>query len=300
MKKITITGGSITGNRGAEAMLLTAIGRIRDEYPDALFNVFSIYPKIDKNLITDQQIKIFSSTPFHLVFILFPLSILLSMFLFLKLNSIKRFFPESIRVISDCNLMIDLSGVSFIDSRLKFIAYNILLILPGLLLGVPVIKGSQAMGPFNKKLNRISATLMLNRCTKIFARGKYTLNHFKTINVDPGKILMASDIAFLYKKSDSLAEENKNYLQNILKQINYLKDIQNSKIIGICPSSVVYSYSQKVHWNYIEFLNNITNALIAKGYKVLLFPNATRENNMKQFSNNDLPVIRKIVEKNTR
>jgi colanic acid/amylovoran biosynthesis protein len=43
--------------------------------------------------------------------------------------------------------LIDLAGVSFIDGREKFLPFNILTILPAMLLGVPVVKFAQAMGP---------------------------------------------------------------------------------------------------------------------------------------------------------
>jgi len=297
MKKICITGVSIVGNRGAEAMLTATIGRIRDKYPDAFFTVLSIYPGIDKKLVHDEKIKIINSTPFFLAFVIFPLSTLLSFFFLLRICSAKHLFPETIKNIANSDILIDLSGVSFIDTRLKFLPYNILLILPAILLGVPVVKGAQAMGPFSKRLNRMAANIFLSRCRMLFARGRYTVQHLDQIGFSRNKIAIASDIAFLYKDGDALSQENVEYLRNILSRAKEIKKAGNI-LIGICPSAVLYSYSEKSDWDYISFLNRIIRTLVAEGHKVLLFPNATRQDRMDKFKNNDLPIIRKIVEAN--
>ena len=48
MKEVAITGATFTGNRGAEAMLTTVIGRVHDKDPDVICNVFSYYPEDDR------------------------------------------------------------------------------------------------------------------------------------------------------------------------------------------------------------------------------------------------------------
>ena len=47
---ISIIGGTIWGNRGAESMLVTVIGQLRASFPNARFNVFSYYPAKDREL----------------------------------------------------------------------------------------------------------------------------------------------------------------------------------------------------------------------------------------------------------
>ena len=44
--------------------------------------------------------------------------------------------------------------------------------LPAHILKVPVIKFSQALGPFENKFNKIIAKIFLPLCKIIFARGK--------------------------------------------------------------------------------------------------------------------------------
>lgn len=40
-KTIGISGATVWGNRGAEAMLVTTVGQVRERYPDARFYLFS-------------------------------------------------------------------------------------------------------------------------------------------------------------------------------------------------------------------------------------------------------------------
>jgi polysaccharide pyruvyl transferase WcaK-like protein len=64
---ISIIGGTVWGNRGAESMLTTTIGMIRKDFPDAKFYVYSYLPKKDRELITDKNIIILSGKPSSLV-----------------------------------------------------------------------------------------------------------------------------------------------------------------------------------------------------------------------------------------
>ena len=72
MKKISIIGATIIGNRGAEAMLSATIGRIKDRYPNAHFYVYSYYPADDFEVIEQSNVSIHSATPIYLVTVLFP------------------------------------------------------------------------------------------------------------------------------------------------------------------------------------------------------------------------------------
>ena len=47
MKKIVITAGTLSGNRGAEAMVTTCIQQIRNYFPNAIICIATYYPKED-------------------------------------------------------------------------------------------------------------------------------------------------------------------------------------------------------------------------------------------------------------
>ncbi len=282
MKKVSIIGATFIGNRGAEAMLTTVIGRVRDFNSKIEFCVFSYYPKDDRKLIKDKQIKVYSATPVYLVLVLFPFSLALGILKFLRLGFLERFFPAAIRDLNASTVLIDLAGVSFIDGRDKFLPFNVLTIWPAQLLKVPVVKVAQALGPFNNVINKFCASVFLARCKKIFARGTKTLEHLKTLALGVEKVDPAADVAFLHKLGDSLTKEG-----------DFIMGDKNKPVIGICPSSVVHKMSAK----YLDFVVDLINKLNSKGFHVLLFPNATQANKMSKFRNNDLKVIALLKEK---
>ena len=297
MKYISIIGATLYGNQGAEAMLSATIQRIKEKYPDIFFFIFSYYPINDKKIIKESNVKIFSSTPLYLLLILYPLSLLYCIIGFLKLSFLKNIFPDSIKSLANSNLLIDLAGVSFIDSRKKYLPFNILTIWPAILLKVPVIKFSQAMGPFKTKINYWCAKYFLAKCDKIFARGKATFQNLIDLDMEASKIELGSDIAFLYKANDSLNNEiDTEYLSEILEEIKIIKN-SNKKVIGICPSSLLAQISKKQNYDYVHYLLDVIKKLIELKYFIVFFPNATREQHINKLRNNDLPVIKAIINK---
>ncbi|MCU7873285.1 MAG: polysaccharide pyruvyl transferase family protein [Candidatus Thiodiazotropha sp. (ex Lucinoma borealis)] len=293
MKTISIIAATISGNRGAEAMLTTTIGRIRDHYPDARFNVFSYYPDRDRKLVSDPLINIYSATPLYLVSVLFPFSILLSLIKWTSLKLFWNWFPESILSINDSDVLIDLAGVSFIDGREKFLPYNILTLAPAFILNTPVIKFSQALGPFESPLNRFFAKHTLARCLQVFARGASTYEHLKSLSLKTLYPEPVADVAFQHRPGDKLTMENPGKLSKLEERLKQ----EDRELIGICPSSVLAVKLQRPGKDYVEDVTTLCRRLLTQGYAVLLYPNATREDRMAQFRNNDLPVIGDIVKR---
>lgn len=293
MKRISIIGATISGNRGAESMLSTVIGRIRENEPDTAFNVFSYYPDDDKKLCNKQNISIYSATPAYLVFVLFPFSCLLGLFKMIRLAFFKPIFPKGVRALDDSDVLIDISGVSFMDGRVKFIPFNVLTIFPAMAVRTPVVKFSQAIGPFKNPLVYISAKIFLARCAMIFARGESTKQNLQALMLRDNILASAADLAFLHKKGYSLSDENQENLESMVSKLKELKE-RGKTIIGLCPSSVVASKARKEKWNYVKLLYDVVRLLSEKGFAVLLFPNATREKSRK-LRNNDLPVIEKTA-----
>ncbi|MES9992482.1 MAG: polysaccharide pyruvyl transferase family protein [Candidatus Thiodiazotropha sp.] len=293
MKTISIIAATVSGNRGAEAMLTTTIGRVRERHPQAHFNIYSYYPKRDRELVDDPRIKVFSATPLYLVSILLPCSLLLMIFKGLHLNSLGKLLPESVHAIGDSDLFIDLAGVSFIDGREKFLPYNVLTLVPALLLDTPVVKLSQASGPFNNPLNRFLARHTLSRINKIFARGNTTYQHLQSLSLDTCFEQPVADVAFLHQPQDMISREGSQQLAELRNRLNS----ENRDLIGICPSSVLAAISDRQGSNYYEQIATLCHQLLAQGYAVLLYPNATREEAMAKLRNNDLPVIRDIAKR---
>jgi polysaccharide pyruvyl transferase WcaK-like protein len=290
MKTVSIIAATISGNRGAEAMLSTTIGEIRKRYPDCCFNAYTYYPQQDRALIKDSQVRIFSATPLCVLMVLFPFSILLALLKLLRLKPLYNILPKSIRAIDQSDVLIDLAGVSFIDGREKFLPYNILTLIPAFLLKTPVVKFSQALGPFEHPLNRFLAQQTLKHCSQIFARGESTYQYLQTLdllNIYPTPV---SDVAFLHQPEYALSEENPEKLRQLTDR---LKD-ETRPLIGICPSSVLAAKEQKIEIGYTQSLTALCQNLANQGFALLLFPNATRASEAHRLRNNDLPVIKQI------
>ena len=295
MKRFALIAGTVAGNRGAEAMLETSVGRLRDREPDAEFVVYSYLPESDRALITDPAIVVHSCTPAQLVLVLFPLSLVLAALSAIGLRRAGAgIMPASVRDLAACDALIDLAGVSFIDGREKFLPFNLLTLWPAMLLGVPVFKLSQAMGPFSHALTRM-ASRTLWHCRMVVPRGAGTLEHLRAASFPLELTYPAPDIAFGFEVRDALSLEGTDEAAAIIERAEAARR-GGATIVGLCPSSVIAGKAAKEGWDYIGFLAEVTSGLLTDGASVVLFPNATRASSAK-LRNNDLPVIAQVIER---
>lgn len=286
MKKynITIVGPTFSGNKGSATMLVSGIENLQKILTVNKFHVFSYYPKKDRDINPYKKVEIYSISPLNLVIKLFPLALIYRIFTILNLpgKNLERF--KEIRAIKNSDIVIDMAGVSFIDERKKFLPFNILTIWIALLLDKPVVKYSQALGPFNHPLNKMAATFFLPKMKLIFARGKITENYLKSLRLN--NVMLAADGGFCLKSSG----KDKQFAEKIkLKN----KVFFGKKIVGISPSSVISQKCQKVGLNYEEILAQFCKYLIKSGINILLIPYSIRQNSSSNF-NNDLPTCLQI------
>jgi colanic acid/amylovoran biosynthesis protein len=286
MKTISIIGATFTGNHGSEAMLMTTIMRIKEAVGDVEFNVFSYYPRDDRKAVQAKWIRIFSSTPVNLVGVIFPSSLLFFFLRKLFPSFIKHILPQPVVALAGSDICIDLAGVSFIDGRTKFLPFNVFTILPMLLLDIPLVKFSQAMGPFDNVINRKCANIFLNRCRKVFARGEITYQNIVVLSSNI-PVSLAADITFLHKSGDSLIQTEVDSLNRVLKEAESFR-ASSKKVIGICPSSLI---AETVGNDYAHTLSFVAKKLIGNGFGVIVFPGSSRMNAKGKNRNNDLPVV---------
>ena len=141
-------------------------------------------------------------------------------------------------------MLLDIGGITFSDGREKYLPFNILSIWPAMLLGVPVVKLAQAVGPFNDPLNRFLAKIFLFRCAHIFARGEKTAEFLRQFNYPSEKFDTVADIAFLYEPEFSLSTENEDRVSSLIQRMEAAKK-QGKKIVVFSPSILVESESRK-------------------------------------------------------
>jgi colanic acid/amylovoran biosynthesis protein len=284
-----IIGGTICGNRGAESMVVTTIGMLRKKFPKSKFLVFSYHPEKDRKLVDDENISIIDATPVSLVLKFFPQSMLIHV-----LRSLHFQIPFSsyeVKQLIQCNVLLDVSGISFADGREVFLPYNILTILPAMNLNIPVIKMAQALGPFTNPINRLAAKVILPKCNRIFSRGDITSNNLQSINQN--NFQRTADIAFLYQSQFSISHENEDKVNRLAGELERIIE-QKKKIIVISPSSVVYQKSSKKKIDYLGCLLQLIRALDDENTCFLFLPNSTRQSSSKP-RNNDIYVLNLLM-----
>ena len=112
--KFALMGGSVWGNRGAEAMLMTVIAEIRKVDPEAVFNVYTIYPQKDRSLVQDPKIRFLSGEPLSVALVHFPFALLAALFRFLKIDLP---LPKAVRLLRESDFLLDIGGITFSDGR---------------------------------------------------------------------------------------------------------------------------------------------------------------------------------------
>ena len=288
---ISIIGGSIWGNRGAESMLVTTIGKLREIVPGARFNAFSYYPAKDRELVDDDLITILSCKPLSLATRHFLGALIVALFKRFGAGLPKGDFFKIARALSASDLLLDIGGITFSDGREKFLPFNILTIWPAMILRVPVIKLAQAVGPFRSPVNRFFAKLFIFRCGYIFARGEKTAEFLKDLGYPPDQFDTVADIAFLYKPEYSISDENSDKVSELIKRIRKEKKT-GKKIIVFSPSVLVEGESRKKGLDYSTRLLESMKKMGAKSYFYVFIPNATRESSEKTHNNDILTINR--------
>ncbi len=291
-KQYAIMGGSVWGNRGAEAMLMTVIAEIRKFDPEAIFNVYSIYPEKDRVLVQDENIRFLSGKALTVAITHFLWALLAALF---RLLRIKIPLPKSVATLRESDYLLDIGGITFSDERALQLLYNVFTIWPAMLLGVPVIKLSQAMGPFKTNLNRRLAEHFLPKCKRIFTRGIMTHEYVQALPRLDGKIEQAADIAFLFELDYSLSQENEEKAANLRSKILEWKNA-GEKVISIVPSSLVLKRSLKQGTDYPGKLLNLYLNTQGKHFRYVFLPNGTREGS-EETMNNDIIAIDAVREK---
>jgi len=291
MNLYAVIGGSIWGNRGAEAMVTTTIGRVRELDVQASFVIMTYFPTRDRALVEDPTIEIVSATPAYTI-LQFFFALLCRMASLVGFRVPSKALPNSVRLLRECRAIFDVSGVSFHDGRLAVVAYNLFCLWPAMLLRVPVIRLSQAMGPFENLLNRIPARWVFKRSLHSFARGRHTAGFIEALGVPHDSWSVAPDVAFSFKPDDSLTDENEARVSAVSGLLESVR-ATGTRVVALLPSSLVDLKVGDGGGDYVGLLASLIRELHEHGCHVVVLPNATREGEVAA-RNNDLVVISEL------
>lgn len=245
-------------------MIEALVRHMQDEQGSV--GVLTTYPDEDRQL-ADPATEVVSLTPRRLVFVDLPLAIVARAFPRRLRRRVLKFSP-AMRAISSADVVADISGVSFADERgPKFNVYNAMLTLLPLLAGTPIVKCSQAVGPFGQRSNRWLARALLPRVERILARGAYTYDNVLALGVDPDKVRLVSDLAFTLDEEAPVSDD--------VEQL--LAGLGNKELMVIMPSAVVEGWCDRHGVDHAgAFAEVIESACDELGVGVALVPHAYR------------------------
>lgn len=281
--KIAIIGSALSGNKGAAAMLESAVQQIGQRDPQARFVLLSMYPRSDAAQNTYPAMTVLDASPLRLGLVLNPAALLHRLAPPLR-GAIERRLPE-LRAIATADVLLDQGGITFVDGRGKFLIYNVASILPALFLRTPVVKCAQAMGPFRSPANRLAARLLLPRMAAIVSRGAVTHGYLESLGL--ANVHAGADLAFTLEVT---SEE-----VNAAEQAVDMTFFDGSDVVvGVSPSAVLRSSAEASGKDYVgevcRMVDHLTESL---GHRVLLVAHSARSHTDKAH-NNDLPLCRAV------
>lgn len=287
---IAITAASYSGNKGAAAMLQSSIKQLHEHYgPGLTIKLMSVYPREDRVQKPFDFIEIVPAPPEKLLFIAFPLAVLYFLLGWIPPIGMLLRKNKIIGAYALTDAVIDEAGISFVDSRgVVMNTYAFVSILVPMLCGVPVVKYSQAMGPFHNFWNRIYAKLILPKVKLICARGEITLDNLKSIGLQ-NNVKLAADGAF------SMPDDPAVY-QQVQELTQADGAFYNGNVIALSISSVVDGKCRKKGIDYQGIMVQFIDYLTRSGYHVLLIANAARMGKEKP-RNNDLIVCQAVYDR---
>lgn len=291
---IAITAASFCGNKGAAAMLQSGIKQLRERYGERLrITLMSTYPKRDREIIEAMPerydfISVVNAKPEKLLFLAFPLAAMYGLFKHIAILRKPFLHNKIIRAYSECDMVVDMAGVSFVDSR-GFVmnTYSFVCAAVPMLCGAPVCKYSQALGSFKNPYNRFLAKRILPKMRLICARGGITKNNLSEIGITEN-VRLCADGAF------SMPEDER-YAENV-NRLSGNDSFYNGYVVGVSISSVVEKRCRKLGIDYKNIMTEFIDALTSEGCSVLIIANAARDDSAKP-RNNDLPICGEVYAK---
>jgi coenzyme F420-reducing hydrogenase beta subunit/polysaccharide pyruvyl transferase WcaK-like protein len=249
-KRAAVIGGTFSGNKGAAGMLESVIVNLGHRLPGRVrFDVLSVYPKRDRARPLPDNVRVVPAPPLMLIGVLPPVALLYAALGALRLP--RRFLLafRPLRAIVEADVLLDVSGISYVDGRTAALLYNVACNLPAILVGTPLVKLSQALGPFRTPVNRAAARLVLPRARRIYARGKETEGHLASLGLS--NTAPAADLAFALNEHEPIPP---------LPERLAAEFEPGEPVVGVCPSEVL---DRSCARRGIDFTGELARALDA-------------------------------------
>jgi polysaccharide pyruvyl transferase WcaK-like protein len=278
---IVTLGAAFSANKGAASMLQALLDNLPGIIGECRFEVLTTYPNEDL-VEAPRGVEVVSCTPLGLALLHFPLALAAAMGA--RLGLPREWFcrTAALEAIRGADVVLDVAGISFVDGRgIATLGYNVLMTSTPILLGKPVVKMAQALGPFESPLNRFCASTILPRLEAICARGRSTETHLRMLDLD--NVHSTADLAFSMQLSEAA-------IQRAERRLGKATGVR----VAVIPSAVVQAYARSEGIAFeTELIRFIDVLCDERGFEVVLIPHAIRPD-AKASRMNDLPLCRSI------
>ncbi len=274
---VAITAASYSGNKGAAAMLQSSIARLKQAYGTRLhIYLMSVYPAEDRTQCTHECVTVVPAQPQRVLFLAFPCAVCWRLFGWCAPVRALLLKNKMLKAYQETDLVIDEAGISFSDSRGWILnTYAFACAAIPLLLGVPVVKYSQAFGALHQGCNRILAALVLPKMKLVIARGRISYSHLRAAGIRHN-VVCCADGAFRMPPAPSVEA----FVKKRCKA-------WRSHTVALSVSSVVERRCKKAGIDYCQIMAEFIAYLTGRGCQVWMFANAARTHSKKP-RNNDL------------
>jgi len=278
---VAVIGSALSGNKGASAMLESAVQTLGDRLGDVRFTLFSMYPDEDRAQNPYENLQIVPASPKQLGVTINLLGLLYR--ILPPLRPLLRSRSKAIRALTDASVLLDQGGITFTDGREKFLLYNVASILPAMFVKTPVFKCAQAVGPFRNPVNRAASKTFLPRVRTLVTRGRITHDYAEGLGLT--NLVAGADYAFSLDLSGTEESEVAQWFD--------LGFFDGPDVVGVSPSVVLRKKVDGRGDDYVAQVVAFIDGLVAEGRRVLLVPHSVRTGTDKTH-NNDLPLCTEI------
>jgi polysaccharide pyruvyl transferase WcaK-like protein len=281
--RIAIIGAALSANKGAAAMVESVMARLPTEMGACHFDVLTTYPEADASRVPEGvDAAVVGLQPLRLALVEFPIACLA--FVMRKIR-LPLFWVRTrgCRTMLDSTVVVDVAGISFADGRgFAIVVYNALMTGVPLLLGVPVVKAAQALGPFQTTPNKWLAPLVLRRVTTVCARGARTRDHLDSLG--GVNAVDVADLAFSLDEAAGLSDAVSSVIGSI-----------DANFIVVMPSAVVRGIFESTGGDYVAAMASLITEIRSKtGRSVVIAPHSYRAG-LPEGRMNDGPVCREVA-----
>lgn len=287
MITVATLGAAYSANKGAASMVQALL----DNLPDRLGGpvrviAVSTHPDGDRRSYAwaGLDVPVASQRPVAMATVHVPLALLAGGLRVARLPWRWVCRPAALRALARADVVADLSGISFVDGR-RFVVlvYNALVVTIPLLLGRPVVKCSQAMGPFRSAANRRLARLVLPRLAAVCPRGAASERHLRELGL-AANLVPATDLAFTMRVPDPVRERIRARLAATAP----------GPYLVIAPSQVVDTACRRQGIDYPAMMAELVDAAAAQtGHPVVMIAHSAQPDAGANHLN-DLPLCREI------